>query len=215
MSQDLRTQPSKPCTSLPMNTGCVNPLAAQGVLIPLKANTISQGLFHTKNLIYAWGSMCWLILSMLSLSCASQHAWILLQWPDTEPAPRLCLVLMPPLACYTWHPTDTCKLQQMATPRGILPIHTTDFPLLQCPLLALGSLPSILNAEEKLSLLNPWSMSSCTALLHSLNKSVIIWLQFDLHITLFPCHFTRWIGNLRTSQEKPLLISIQCSFPEH
>lgn len=120
---------------------------------------------------------------------------------------------MPPLACYTWHPTDTCKLQQMATPKGILPIHTTDFPLLQCPLLALGSLPSILNAEEKLSLLNPWSMSSCTAFLHSLNKSVIIWLQYNLHITLFPCHFTRWIGNLRTSQEKntadkrPVLLS--------
>lgn len=141
--------------------------------------------------------------------------WILLQWLDTEPAPRPCLILMPPLACYTWHPTDMCKLQQMATPKGILPIHTTDFPLLQCPLLALGSFPSILNAEEKLSLLNPRSMSSCTAFLHSLNKSVIIWLQYDLHITLFPCHFTRWIGNLRTSQVKTLLISAWCSFPEH
>lgn len=59
---------------------------------------------------------------------------------------------MPPFACYMT-PTAMCKLQQVAIPKGILPIHTTYFPLLQCPLLALGSLPPILNAEKNCSYL--------------------------------------------------------------
>lgn len=66
-----------------------------------------------------WGSMCCSYFPCSASQC-TPAGWILLQWPDTEPAPCLCLALMPPLACYTWHPRDTCKLQQMATPKGIL-----------------------------------------------------------------------------------------------
>lgn len=202
-----------------MNISCVAPGLYRGYLSHWKqANTISQGLLHTKNPIYAWGSirirvlahtfhaqplMC--IPACLDPSSVTGYLTCSMSMPCFNATTRL--LHMTPYR-YTQAATD-------GNPQGILPIHTTDFPLLQCPLLALGSLLSVLNAEEKLSLLNPWSMSSCTAFLHSLNKSVIIWLQYDLHITLSPCHFTRWIGNLRTSQERTLPISSWCSFPEH
>lgn len=42
VSQDLRSQPFKPCVTLPINTGCVNPLAVQGVLTPLNARKRNQ-----------------------------------------------------------------------------------------------------------------------------------------------------------------------------
>lgn len=89
-----------------------------------------------------WGSMYWFILSVLSLSCASQHARVLLQWPDTEPAPRPCPLSMPPLACYTWHPRDPCKHNRWQPPKAscqsipltflflsVLPLHWDHCPL--------------------------------------------------------------------------------------
>lgn len=126
MSQDFGTQPSKPCIMLPVNTSCVNPLAVQGVLTPLKASKHN----HPRFAISPY-QKCNLCMRVHKDPCAAHtfHAqpltctparWMLLQCPDTEPAPRPCLALMPPLACYTWHPRDTCKLQQMATPKGIL-----------------------------------------------------------------------------------------------
>lgn len=51
VSHSLGTQPSKPCITLPVNTSCVNPLAVQEVLIPLKATKHNQPRFvpHQKS----------------------------------------------------------------------------------------------------------------------------------------------------------------------
>lgn len=217
MSQDLRTQPFKPCITLPINTGCVNPLAVQEVLTPLNARRCNQLRFVP----YQKSDLC-MRIHELAHTFRAQPLMCIPACLDPSPVTGYltCSTSMPRSNATTCLLHDTLQIcasyNRWQPPKAscqsiLLTVLFSDVSSLcwdHCPLYWMLR-------KNYRYLIHEAGAVVHTAFLHSLNKSVIIWLQYDLHITLLPCHFTRWIGNLRTSQEKTLLISTQCSFPEH